>query len=293
MVVASDLMTKSYPKVDVKDTVSSWIGMMKKKHLHSALVFEGKKFIGVVDRDWLRTSKIDPAKTKIGNVVKRRSKSKTSVYVPKLSPQTGLVDVCRLIDTSAVHMLPVMDGAKVLGVVDVWHVLESLKPEYKGVKVEELATRKVISCKPTDSIGYVLRLMFRKDIGRVPVVDKVGRLVGFVSLSDIGEEYHAPRKRLRLPQRMSHMFGKKTGADVGEKHKLLELPVEHVMTTSREYACKPSDSVVKAIKLLCDDVVSSVIVLESRKPVGILTARDIMRDASVRLRDIGVRSYTE
>ena len=49
--------------------------------------------------------------------------------------------------------------------------------------VEELMTRKVLTCTPDDSITYLMKLMTEKRIRHVPVVD--GALAGIISIGDV------------------------------------------------------------------------------------------------------------
>jgi CBS domain-containing protein len=259
---------------------------MRQSHEHCSLVFKGKQYIGVLDRNWLRTSRVDPTKMKIDNVVKHRSKSKISLYVPELRADTSIIDMCRLFDAADTHLLPVLHNGKVQGVVQVWDVVKSIRDTYKKVPAQRISSRSLYTCGPNDEIGLALKMMNRRHIGRLPVVDDK-QLVGFISLIDIIKEVHVrPRKGMHIPRSKSHANTSNRGGDVGEKSDILKLPVKSFMTTSREYVVSPSDPVSKVIDLLCSDCVSSVVLAKNKAPVGIITVRDIVRDAYRRLRSI-------
>jgi CBS domain-containing protein len=51
-------------------------------------------------------------------------------------------------------------------------------------KVEEIMTRKVVSVRPEEPLENICRLMLRRKINRVPVVDG-GKLVGIISRDDL------------------------------------------------------------------------------------------------------------
>ena len=63
----------------------------------------------------------------------------------------------------------------------------------KGTRPQDLfvngvMTRQVHSCRPNDSVEEAERVLARYQIRRLPVTDTYGRLVGIVSLNDIGRE---------------------------------------------------------------------------------------------------------
>ena len=112
---AKDLMTTNFVSLDIKNTVSEYIGKISSIKKSFALVFDGKKYLGVVSKSWLLSSRIDPSKMKLSNIIKHRSKKKTSFSVPKLSLNHEFKEICRLMVTSDVKVLPVFDKEKVVG----------------------------------------------------------------------------------------------------------------------------------------------------------------------------------
>ena len=53
------------------------------------------------------------------------------------------------------------------------------------LKVKDLMNKKVFSVKPEDTILEAARIMSKKDIRRLPVIDGSGKLVGIISRTDI------------------------------------------------------------------------------------------------------------
>src|SRR5574341_434691 len=130
MVTAQDLMRKDYVSVDVKDTVSELLGALKKAKEHCALVFDGKKYLGTVAKRFLLSSRIDPSTMKVGNITKKRSKSKTEFFVPELDPDTDIKEICKLMSGSDSHVLPVLEKGKVIGIVQASDVVHEISREY-------------------------------------------------------------------------------------------------------------------------------------------------------------------
>jgi CBS domain-containing protein len=56
------------------------------------------------------------------------------------------------------------------------------------IPVSEAASKKLYACSPDDSVAAVQELMSRRQVRRVPVLDKDGHLLGIVSLADIATE---------------------------------------------------------------------------------------------------------
>lgn len=52
-------------------------------------------------------------------------------------------------------------------------------------KVKEIMTRRVITVQETSTIDEVARLLSRRKINRLPVVDNTGRLVGIITRTDL------------------------------------------------------------------------------------------------------------
>jgi acetoin utilization protein AcuB len=121
-------------------------------------------------------------------------------------------------------------------------------------------TRKVFTVTPDSSVSDAVRLMKEKKIKHIPVV-KDERLKGMISDRDIRE--FSPSKA--------------TSLDVYELHYLLattkvkELMKTGVITTT------PDTPVEEAAKLMYDNYIGSLPVIESNKLVGIISDRDIFR----------------
>ena len=76
MITAKDLVKEHEVVVDVNDTVAQLLGKFNQTE-DSALVFDGKKYLGLVEKRLLVANRIDLNKMKVKNVIKKRSKSKT------------------------------------------------------------------------------------------------------------------------------------------------------------------------------------------------------------------------
>lgn len=101
--------------------------------------------------------------------------------VVTVSPSTTVKELTELLAAKKISGVPVVDEQKrVVGIVTEADVLA-----HPGAKtVEEIMTKKVISVTPDTPVEEIAKLLAKKKIKRVPVIDK-GKLVGIVSRADI------------------------------------------------------------------------------------------------------------
>ena len=116
-------------------------------------------------------------------------------------PETTFREAVRLIEDHHVHALPVVDETRhTLGMVaesDLLvkeelaegHVRTPLqrrgRARLAGTTAGEIMTSPAVTIGPSQTLGQAARLLHRKHIGRLPVVDDDGRLIGIVTRSDL------------------------------------------------------------------------------------------------------------
>jgi len=70
-------------------------------------------------------------------------------------------------------------------------------------KVEEVMTRKLITCHADDSIENALKAMAQYQLRRIPVVDDNNRLVGIISQADVATRVDEPEKTAEVVKEIS------------------------------------------------------------------------------------------
>ena len=106
------------------------------------------------------------------------------------NPQDNLTDAARVMWQKDCGVVPVVDeDKKIVGMItdrDICISVASREQKASEIKVSELVNgKKVISCSPDDKVEDALKKMKRKAIKRLPVVEKKGRLVGILSITDV------------------------------------------------------------------------------------------------------------
>jgi CBS domain-containing protein len=117
------------------------------------------------------------------------------------------------------------------------------------MKVLELMNKNVVTCHPNEKLNIIVNKFELFNIAGMPVVEK-GKLVGVVCQSDI-------------------LRGLKTG-------KLEDLCVKDVMITN-VFCVSPTESVVVVARLMVENHINRIPIMENDNVVGIVTRGDIIK----------------
>ena len=114
-------------------------------------------------------------------MAKNKAEDIMTTKVVTVKPKAKVKDAMRLMVKKEVSGLPVVDKGKVVGVLTEADALSARTTQ----NVESAMTKRVYKVSPDDSIKSVSDTLKKQKIKRVPVVDKVGKLVGVVSRRDV------------------------------------------------------------------------------------------------------------
>jgi len=111
------------------------------------------------------------------------------------SSEDKVDNVWRLMQERSFAGLPVVNRGRVIGMVTQKNLLDSgmILPAFEAKrgrfkapsKISSVMKTQVISLPPTATIKEAAELMLEKNIGRVPVVDKEGKIMGIIDREDI------------------------------------------------------------------------------------------------------------
>jgi CBS domain-containing protein len=120
-----------------------------------------------------------------------------SKNVVACSPDDEVDNVWRLMQSQSFAGLPVVKKDKLVGIITQKDLLESgaMLPTFESRKGRFRASSKissvmkttVIAVKTSAKISEVAKLMISKNLGRVPVKDNKGRLIGMVDREDVAK----------------------------------------------------------------------------------------------------------
>ena len=103
-------------------------------------------------------------------------------------PATSVADIARLLAEHKIGAVPVVNAKGGLeGIVSERDVVRAIAQSGQAVlerPVEDVMTRKVLVCKPADTIYEIMALMTDNRIRHLPVVVS-GKLEGLISIGDV------------------------------------------------------------------------------------------------------------
>lgn len=265
-----DLVDNQYLKIDKEDSVSHLIGEFQNSNQKAALVFDKKRFIGVTSKDMLLKSRLNLSKLKAEKIIKK---------VPVLIGDEDVKEAARLIYTSNSAILPVIKKKVLIGVISSIKLCTKLKEDKELCerKIEEFMVKETVTIEEDDGIDKAIELMRKNNISRLPVVDKRGNVLNIISVSDIIELY-----TLRLGDSENHSntySGKaprQTRAYKNKNFHLANYAVNNI-TFHTLITAKPDDSLCKVIDLMNNNAISSMVIVDNKKVLGIITSRDLIK----------------
>ena len=126
-----------------------------------------------------------------------------------VSPNTLTEDVRDLMKKSRHNSYPVVKDDKLVGMVTAFDLVSKDWAE----KVKDMMSTKLVVANQDLSINDASRVMFRRGISRMPVVDEHGKLVGIITNTDMVRshiERSTPNKVEYFKNTMEQLYGIKT-----------------------------------------------------------------------------------
>ncbi len=261
--ISADLIKKDFISIDKEDPISKLIGKFRVSKKAEAIVLDGKKYAGITSKRKMLKSRIRAYEEKVKGLIMKPS---------VLSGSESLGKTAQLMNSSDVHMLPVVKNNAVKGVVYAIDVLKNLVPVIGEKRVSDVSKGKVISIDEHTSISQTMNIMRMRKIDRAPLVNARNKLSGIVSIVDLVLKYSIfPVKRAggsRIPESRSTPQKERDSSTIPVIH---DATVD-VVTVMRDCRIKT------VIKLMIENRISDVVVIdEYSQPIGIITFKDLLK----------------
>jgi CBS domain-containing protein len=160
---------------------------------------------------WLGAGLLSAAVWMAWSAARRRSTARRvgDVMIPDvvtIEPSATLVEAARRMRVANVGLLPVVDGQRLHGVITdrdlvIRAMSEGATPS--AARVADYVTNDVVAARPDWSVDDARRQMADHRIGRLPVIDGEGRLVGVVTLSSLALRAADENETLETAQEVS------------------------------------------------------------------------------------------
>ncbi|OIO21136.1 hypothetical protein AUJ17_03790 [Candidatus Micrarchaeota archaeon CG1_02_47_40] len=241
--------------LDVSDPASKAISEISKTGL-VAVIMKDNKYFGLIDDREIRRHGADISKTKCENL---------SMRSPHIEKDYTLEQICNSFFSGRWKALPVFERGKVAGLLTRADVIKMLMEEglIKNYRAADVMSSPVASIDPNATLANAKAEMKKHNVRRLAVI-KGGYLEGILSSFDLSASdlYLAGSKKPPMSE--------KSNPDLQ--------PVSSYMR--KEVHTLPiSASLHEAAKMMVENEISAVIIGDSTKAIGIITARDIFETA--------------
>lgn len=123
--------------------------------------------------------------------------------VTNVTPDTSLSAAASLLGEKKIGAVLVMNQGRLEGILSERDIVRRLGEHGAAAleqPVSEVMTRKVVTCRETDTVAELMEMMTAGKFRHLPVVDN-GRVVGLISIGDVVkrrvEEYESEQAALR------------------------------------------------------------------------------------------------
>lgn len=123
--------------------------------------------------------------------------------IVSVEPDAKLAATIKLLAEKKIGAVLVMNQSRLEGILserDIVRVLGELGAGVLEAPVSDVMTRKVVTCKETDTVAELMEMMTSGKFRHLPVIDN-GKVVGLISIGDIVkrrvQEYESEQEALR------------------------------------------------------------------------------------------------
>jgi len=248
-------------KVSPEDHLSKVLSKLSTSH-DAAFVFDKEdKYMGIVSPYFTMIKSSMPANTKVQHCL---------THTAKIYLNYPLSKVCQLFIESKIHYLPIFDEKdKFLGIISARRILSYFKDlSIFKVGVEKIIIKRwqgLITVHENDTITQAINLFKSKKISKLIVINHDKKLKGVLSYYDL--------IKLMISPKYSSHHGERANEKISfYNYRVKNFAKSYVLTLSKER------HLIEVINLIVNKKIGSVIIVDpDRRPLGIITTRDILR----------------
>ncbi len=257
MKVRDLLKTEDVIRVSSEDALSSVLSQLESSH-DAAFVFEGKTFLGAVNPYYSLIRKVHPGNTKVHSCL---------MHPPRLHVEDPIVKAARLMMESKIHYLPVFDDKNdFVGIVSARRILGYMMKSNVGNKdlQKKVSVKKIVTIHGDDPISKALNLFKDNKISKLVLVNEDNVLTGIVSQYDITNPMMTPGQRQGFASRD------------GNKDSHLSTPIKNFAHTHVQ-TLRETATYSEIVRHILEQKIGSIVIIDAkRRPVGIITTKDIL-----------------
>ncbi len=253
--LAGELMTARPVTLPHDAPISRALGLMRSRGIHEIPILQGRRILGMITFETIARRSSRSSGTKVGHLL---------VVPPLVTPATTLPQVAADLLGTGLRAAPVVGRrGELQGVISRTDLVRAL-PTLAGmghVRVDQIGRSASVFVREADTVRHLLGHIRLLEEQALPVVDKRGRLVGAVSLEDLGSVLWRPTVGGKL--------------DVPTPGSALDVEVQSLMRAPAVTIAAGADA-LEAARVMAREKVSSLIVIDGGRPTRIVAQADLL-----------------
>ena len=262
------IIRTDFLRIDKKGSLSEMIGKLKQSNKRFGLVFDGKKYAGIVERKSLLKARLNAQETKIAKYLTK---------APLLNEHANIIETAYLMYNSNLDFVPVERQGEIIGVIEAKDLasLALLLPETQQFTVQDLSIAKIRNLQKNDPVAKALEIMYNESIDQVPIFENE-TIYGVISYRDLLKKYLVWPPKREFSSKMRKELGGTRGSEP-EHTNISLLPVSDFSTNENLVTTKSRELVTDVMKKLQSSNVTCAILMDNGIASGLATVKNILR----------------
>ncbi|HTT14681.1 MAG TPA: CBS domain-containing protein [Thermoplasmata archaeon] len=252
---AGELMTADPATLPHDAPLAKALGIMRTRGLHEVPVLRNARLAGMITFESIARRVRSSLSTKVENLL---------ILPPLITPSTPLPEVAAQLLATGLRAAPVVGRkGELVGVISRTDLVRALRsvPAVARASVDAIASPARVVIREDEEVRHLLAQLRALEEHPLPVVDRKGRLVGAVGVSDLGAVLWRPVTG-----------GKRDAQTPGSA---LDVEVGSIMH-SPPVTVPSGTSAAEAAALMTREHVSSVFVVDGDRPARVVGQADLL-----------------
>ena len=183
--LVEEIMKREFVSIDSDRPITYAIRLMKKADADGFLVVEDGRLIGLATY-WDLMIRLGDMRVRDADASGIYASSVMEPVKKTLTPKSRVVEAAQLIAEDPAHMIPVMEGDQIVGVLEARDLAKILLDE--DIPASNISLRSVPTVNISDRIIHVRKLMMDSRLRSIAALNE-GAVVGVISDDQIAEAY--------------------------------------------------------------------------------------------------------
>ncbi len=277
--IASDVMVSPVYVVSPSETIARARNLMLKHHISRVLVMDGDRLTGILTKKDIgyRLRQCEP-------VWRRRPVDRIPVLLfatpdpVNVRPNTGIKEIAEEMIEYQISGVPVVDGETVVGIVTKSDLLRSELVTHITSRVADMM-EDAITVSRYHSLDHIIDLMSERD-DKVVVVNNDGTLAGIITESNLAFYTYANDRTGDMPEKDVKMLRKDSAGRKIYRYVADRVVIAEDLMSKPVVTIIPDAPVSDAVRLMREEKVNSLVVVQDNEIKGILKRDDIIKEVA-------------